>query len=115
MYFADLTRKEEQQLPPVHHPIRKILGIGKSNEKQAQAITELHLTDPQDSTSNSAPAVSQEEWAHAARSLRTATWSAVFYLITTDVLGPGSVPWSLSQMGFGPGIVLYTLFGALAV
>jgi hypothetical protein len=115
MYFAKLSRKDEEHLPPAHHPIRKILGISKSNEKKDQVSTELHATGSQDSISNSGSAVSQEEWAQAARALRTATWSSVFYLITTDVLGPQSVPWSLSQMGYGPGITLYTLFGALAM
>jgi hypothetical protein len=36
--------------------------------------------------------VSDEEWAVASRAARTATWGAVFYLITTDILGPYSVP-----------------------
>lgn len=36
--------------------------------------------------------VTDEEWVHAARAARTATWGAVFYLITTDVLGPYSTP-----------------------
>jgi len=46
--------------------------------------------------------------------MRTATWGAVFYLITTDILGPYTVPWALSQMGYGSGITLYTVFGALS-
>jgi hypothetical protein len=58
--------------------------------------------------------VAEEEWVQASRALRTATWGAVFYLITTDILGPYSVPWAFSQMGYGPGVALYTVFGALA-
>ena len=34
--------------------------------------------------------VSDEEYVRASRALRTATWGAVFYLITTDILGPYS-------------------------
>lgn len=34
--------------------------------------------------------VSEEEFVQASRALRTATWGAVFYLITTDILGPYS-------------------------
>lgn len=37
----------------------------------------------------------------------------IFYLITTDILGPFSVPWAMSQLGYGPGFVLYTIFGIL--
>lgn len=36
-------------------------------------------------------AVTDEEWLQASRAARTATWAAVFYLITTDILGPYSV------------------------
>ena len=32
--------------------------------------------------------VTDEEWTNASRAMRTATWAALFYLITTDVLGP---------------------------
>lgn len=32
----------------------------------------------------------------------------------TDILGPYSVPWAISQMGYGPGTVLYVVFGILA-
>jgi hypothetical protein len=44
------------------------------------------------------------------------TWgirSAVFYLITTDILGPFSTGYAFSQMGLGPGVALFTVFGAL--
>lgn len=40
---------------------------------------------------------------------------SVFYLITTDILGPYNVPWAISRMGFGPGFALYTVFGGLAL
>lgn len=36
--------------------------------------------------------VSDAEWRQASRATRTAGWSAVFFLITTDILGPFSVP-----------------------
>jgi hypothetical protein len=36
--------------------------------------------------------ISDDEWINASRALRTATWSSVFYLITTDILGPFGVP-----------------------
>jgi hypothetical protein len=36
--------------------------------------------------------VTDAEWKNASRAIRTAGWSSVFYLITTDILGPFSVP-----------------------
>jgi hypothetical protein len=59
--------------------------------------------------------VTDSEWKNASRAVRTAGWSGVFYLITTDILGPFSVPWAFAQMGYGPGIALYTVFGGLAM
>lgn len=77
-------------------------------------------------------AVTDAEWKTASRAVRTAGWSGVFYLITTDILGPFSVPWAFAQMGCkyfqymdinrstnlvidGPGIALYTVFGVFAL
>ena len=40
--------------------------------------------------------VTESEWEQAQRAARTATWGSMFYLITTDILGPWSVPWSLA-------------------
>ena len=58
--------------------------------------------------------VSEAEWEQAQRATRTATWGSIFYLITTDILGPYNVPWAVAQMGYGPGVVLYTVFGGFA-
>lgn len=46
--------------------------------------------------------------------LRNASWVAVFYLITTDILGPTSAPYAISQLGFVPGSLLFFLFGIVA-
>lgn len=58
--------------------------------------------------------ISDAEWSQAARAARTATWSAVFFLVTADIMGPYSVPWAMAQLGYGPGITLYVVFGVLA-
>ncbi|KAJ5499086.1 Amino acid transporter transmembrane [Penicillium expansum] len=58
--------------------------------------------------------ITETEWEQAQRATRTATWGSIFYLITTDILGPTNVPWAISQMGFGPGAILYTVFGIMA-
>ncbi|PWY81746.1 hypothetical protein BO94DRAFT_536947 [Aspergillus sclerotioniger CBS 115572] len=58
--------------------------------------------------------ISETEWEQAQRAARTATWGSIFYLITTDILGPTNVPWAISQMGYGPGFALYTVFGIMA-
>ncbi|SCU86214.1 LADA_0D13058g1_1 [Lachancea dasiensis] len=50
----------------------------------------------------------------AQRSLRIAKAYSVFFLITTDILGPSNAPYAVAQMGWAPGIVLYVLFGIFA-
>ncbi|KAF2152568.1 hypothetical protein K461DRAFT_286439 [Myriangium duriaei CBS 260.36] len=58
--------------------------------------------------------ISDEEWVNASRALRLATWGSMFYLITTDILGPFALPFAIATTGWGPGIALYTVFGVLA-
>lgn len=58
--------------------------------------------------------ITETEWELAQRAARTATWGSIFYLITTDILGPTNVPWAISVMGYGPGFALYTVFGIMA-
>lgn len=50
-----------------------------------------------------------EELAIANRVLRTAGWMSVFYLITTDILGPFNAPFAFSQVGYVPGAILYVV------
>ena len=43
--------------------------------------------------------ISSEEYERASRAARTASWSAMFYLMTMDILGPFSVPWAFAAVG----------------
>lgn len=52
---------------------------------------------------------------NASRAMRTASWGSIFYLITTDILGPFTCPWAFAQMGYGPGVALYTVFGGFSI
>ncbi|KDQ54669.1 hypothetical protein JAAARDRAFT_135255 [Jaapia argillacea MUCL 33604] len=56
----------------------------------------------------------EEEIITARRALRTAGWTSVFYLITTDILGPFNAPYAFSQVGYVPGVILYVVMGAVA-
>ena len=42
--------------------------------------------------------ISSEEYERASRAARTASWSAMFYLMTMDILGPFSVPWAFAAV-----------------
>ena len=56
--------------------------------------------------------ITDEEWTNAARMLRTATWGACFYLITTDILGPYGVGFAMGTLGWGPGKLLDSVLDA---
>jgi hypothetical protein len=66
-------------------PVDSPTGTGSNEEKNG--IDEKGMI-PQRSLGG----VSDNEWKNASRAVRTAGWSSVFYLITTDILGPFSVP-----------------------
>ncbi len=48
------------------------------------------------------------------RALRIAGASSVFFLITTDILGPNAAPYAMSQTGFATGNILYLVMGVSA-
>jgi len=56
----------------------------------------------------------EAEILQARRALRTAGWISVFYLITTDILGPFNAPYAFSQVGYVPGAILYIVMGIVA-
>jgi len=139
MYYAKLTREEEERLygpgssfqtsegpvkaffkgkilrKPVQQrevPIPR-LSISAQGEPMQETMDEKH-GDGADKERRGSVVISDEEWVQASRAARTATWSAVFYLITTDILGPFSTGYAFSQMGFGPGVALFTIFGVLS-
>jgi hypothetical protein len=51
---------------------------------------------PPSRSSNDKYGIAPAEWAKAQRAARTASWGAIFYLITTDILGPFSIPWAIA-------------------
>uniref|UniRef100_A0A060SYU6 ARAD1A14564p n=1 Tax=Blastobotrys adeninivorans TaxID=409370 RepID=A0A060SYU6_BLAAD len=79
-------------------------AIEGSEEKKTGAVGEV--AEVEDGT--------MVELENANRLVRNASWITVFYLITTDILGPTSAPYAISQLGFVPGTLLYVLFGICA-
>jgi hypothetical protein len=45
--------------------------------------------------------VTDEEWTNASKAMRNATAMAIFYLLTTDVLGPFALPYAVATTGWG--------------
>ncbi|KAF9244496.1 hypothetical protein BU15DRAFT_85879 [Melanogaster broomeanus] len=89
------------QLWPTKKPSQTDETSVVSQEKKSD-IDEAVLTVP------------DSEYRAASSSLRTATWGSIFYLITTDILGPYSTPFAFAQVGYGPGVACFVVFGAMA-
>lgn len=89
LHYARHTRLEENSHPPVGREtsVWSLIFPSKSDAGVAQKRVTSDKADPSDPGS-----VSDEEWSNASRALRTATRGACFYLITTDILGPSSLP-----------------------
>ncbi|KAH6711122.1 transmembrane amino acid transporter protein-domain-containing protein [Leptodontidium sp. 2 PMI_412] len=131
MYYAAITRAEEKAANEQHVAAmgpKTIKSVLKNRFSKGHVATVSSPTDHGSTTEKNgidgvlaSPGnqnlglVSEAEWKNASRAVRTAGWSSVFYLITTDILGPFSVPWAFAQMGYGPGVALYTVFGGFAM
>jgi hypothetical protein len=108
-YYANKTRREEEEhigaiqgtrgLVEMIFPSKSGMGAGNlsSTEKHgAEIAATVNLADPEKRAQ-----ISNEEWTNVSRALRTATQSAIFYLITTDILGPFGLPFAFATMGWG--------------
>lgn len=125
-YYAKLTREEEEESfksnPPtvgiwqVLFPTKSAGGAtpidingGHGSDSEDKGISEKKIGEPRPRVE-----ITEAEWTNASRAVRTASGAACFYLITTDILGPFGVGFVMGTLGWGPGIVLFTVFGALA-
>lgn len=141
-YWANRSREMEKKIVPSSG--QGLLGLfsrsgrKKRHEKPVSHPPEVGdekdvvVNPSQDPTiMDSSSTVTDSEWNNARGAMRTATWGmiiiytmrfhcadicagSIFYLITTDILGPYNVPWAISKMGYGPGFALYTVFGGFA-
>ncbi|KAF1957239.1 hypothetical protein CC80DRAFT_40790 [Byssothecium circinans] len=122
-YWAKQSRALEKTLPTEGKGLSALfpfLDRNKSSNDRGHEPTVNGNDDKSNENSNALTVdqsgydVTESEWSDARGAVRTATWGSIFYLITTDILGPYNVPWATSQMGYGPGFALYTVFGGLA-
>lgn len=105
MYYAKRTRVEEDNLPrperesgilSIIFPSKSDGGVKQETENASRDGTDMNTSDPANRMT-----ISDEEWANASRALRTASRGAIFYLITTDILGPFGLPYAFATMGWG--------------
>ena len=97
LHYAAITRADtrHEQAPRVKQSLAKSLNPWYHSGVTAAASTgtsdEKNGIGGKDSEGSPRPYdISESEYVTASRAVRTATWGAVFYLITTDILGPWS-------------------------
>ena len=103
LHYAQLTRAEEDRSVAKETGILSIIFPSK-NDKGVQQVTENASRDASKiNTSDMANrmTITDEEWTNASRALRTASRGAIFYLITTDILGPFGLPFAFATVGWG--------------
>ena len=110
-YYAEKTREEEKHVESPKLNLRALWSRKTKNDAGAEANGESKQINLNLAKEENRMQVSDEEWTNASRAFRTASWGAVFYLITTDILGPFAVPYAIGTLGYGPGIALFTVFG----
>jgi hypothetical protein len=80
MYWASITRREEDLLPKIKGPVAKLLGSSKSDGANHNTRSEATAAEMKDlkAAPPTAVAVSDGEYQQAQRAARTAGWAAVF-------------------------------------
>jgi len=103
------ARKEGQHLPTGW--MSELFGLNRYGDRDSITTADEKKVEPDE---GNILAITPSEHRAASSSLRTATWGAIFYLITTDILGPYSAPFAFAQVGYGPGVACFVAFGAMA-
>ena len=93
LHYATITRAEEKEYEKsIEKPPLSILGVVKSRFSKGH----VHRSDDNDNEPKpqhlTASTVTDADWRRASRATRTASWSSIFFLITTDILGPTGAP-----------------------
>ncbi|KAH9484608.1 N amino acid transport system protein [Psilocybe cubensis] len=109
LYYAAIQRLEEEGDRPSRSEGEKGWFYKLSDYKGRNVNVDVSSASPPPMTPE------QEETARASRALRLASWLSIFYLITTDILGPFNAPFAISQVGWVPGLILYFVMGAMAL
>ncbi len=71
-------------------------SVASDEKRHGSMIPTENLSVPERRAS-----VTDEEWTNASRAVRTATAGAIFFLITTDILGPFGLPYAFATTGWG--------------
>ena len=104
-YYATQTRAEEESRHVHQSATRGFLSTIIPSKSDEGAFDDKHpassVPNANISDRDTRATVTDEEWTNASRAVRTATAGAIFYLITTDILGPFGLPYAFATTGWG--------------
>ena len=113
LYYAQQTRAEEEThainqteergFLSTIFPTKSGKGAGMDEKRRPSKVPAVNISDL-----GVRQQISDEEWTNASRATRTATVGAIFYLITTDILGPFSLPYAFASTGWGYATFLHS-------
>jgi hypothetical protein len=105
LFYAKLSRSDQRYEDPDHsfRVFGKTLIKGRYHGNPAEEAGKANALDGkmEKGGADSPPQpfiISDEEYVQASRAVRTASWGAVFFLITTDILGPFATPWAFAAV-----------------
>ena len=117
LHFAALQRLEEETTNNIPADEANEQSQGKSNwftrfsdHKGLNVNVDVRSVKKNPTPTASADKLERE---NTSRALRLASWSTVFYLITTDILGPFNAPYAIAQVGWVPGIKFDPLINSM--
>lgn len=113
-YFTSNPYQDAKTKNDAAHALGSSAESGsRTDEKTGQLVTDSDDSSPRAVSPNQSSDL-DAEWRQASRALRSAGWGAIFYLITTDILGWGQTPYVFSNTGYGLGVGIFVLMGIAA-
>ena len=97
LHYAKITRAEEREYEGNLIKRKEPWSLGgiiknrfsKGHVHEVNAVVDGNTMT---TTHNNISTVTDLEWRQASRATRTASWGSIFFLITTDILGPSGAP-----------------------
>lgn len=101
-HYARITRAEQDALPKPTGKKNLLMYLIPNLQKAETGPADVAVRpDVNTSDIEQRKTITDEEWTNASRALRTAGTGAIFYLITTDILGPFGLPYAFATTGWG--------------
>lgn len=135
MFYAQIQREQEKLYGAAGVAVEANANHGAgyltdaSNEKKPSSedtsqhstvvqtgVDKPHVNNTDASTFDQLEGLSEieKESRNAHRAIKTATWVGIFYLVTTDILGPYGAPYAMAQNGWVTGNIMYIVMGFCA-